>query len=93
MNFAQPRDGELLVRTYERGVEGRRAGVRHGRRGLRHPRRRAGDRVAAGDRADGGGEILKVYFDAGKEGFGEVYLEGDTSWTFDGRLFEEAYRY
>ena len=40
-----------------------------------------------------GGETLNVHFEAGKKDFGEVYLEGDTSWTFDGKLFEEAYRY
>ena len=24
---------------------------------------------------------------------GEVFLEGDTSWSCDGTIFEEAYRY
>lgn len=93
VNFAQPRDGELLVRTYERGVEGETLACGTGAvasailaavRGIASPP------VTV---RTSGGEILKVYFDAGKEGFGEVYLEGDTSWTFDGRLFEEAYRY
>ncbi len=93
VNFAQGGDGELLVRTYERGVEGETLACGTGAvasailatvRGIASPP------VTV---RTSGGEVLKVYFDAGKEGFGEVYLEGDTSWTFDGRLFEEAYRY
>jgi diaminopimelate epimerase len=93
VDFAQAGEGELLVRTYERGVEGETLACGTGAvasailaavRGIASPP------VTV---RTSGGEILKVYFDAGKEGFGEVYLEGDTSWTFDGRLFEEAYRY
>jgi hypothetical protein len=40
-----------------------------------------------------GGEILTIHFDPDKRGFGEVYLEGDTSWSCDGVIFQEAYRY
>lgn len=93
VNFAQGRDGELLVRTYERGVEGETLACGTGAVAsaiLAAVRGVASSPVTV---RTSGGEILKVYFDAGKEGFGEVYLEGDTSWTFDGRLFEEAYRY
>ena len=93
VNFVEPRDGELLVRTYERGVEGETLACGTGAvasailaslRGIASPP------VTV---RTSGGEILEVHFDAGKEDFGEVYLEGDTSWTFDGSLFEEAYRY
>jgi hypothetical protein len=40
-----------------------------------------------------GGETLVVHFDPKRIDFGEVFLEGDTSWSCDGRIFEEAYRY
>ena len=40
-----------------------------------------------------GGEDLVIHFDPDKKGFGEVYLEGDTSWSCDGVITEEAYRY
>jgi hypothetical protein len=40
-----------------------------------------------------GGELLTIHFDTGRKDFGEVYLEGDTSWSCDGFLLEEAYRY
>jgi hypothetical protein len=40
-----------------------------------------------------GGETLTIHFDAGRKDFGEVLLEGDTSWSCDGKIFEEAYRY
>jgi diaminopimelate epimerase len=40
-----------------------------------------------------GGELLTIHFDAGRNDFGEVFLEGDTSWSCDGRILEEAYRY
>ena len=93
VNFAQARDGELLVRTYERGVEGETLACGTGAVAsaiLASVRGIASPPVTV---RTSGGEILKVHFDAGKEDFGEVYLEGDTSWTFDGMLFEEAYRY
>ncbi len=93
VNFAQPRDGVLTVRTYERGVEGETlacgtgavaSGILAALRGI------ASSPVSV---RTSGGEMLTVHFDAGAKDFGEVFLEGDTSWTFDGRLFEEAYRY
>jgi diaminopimelate epimerase len=39
-----------------------------------------------------GGERLTIHFHPGRKDFGEVYLEGDTSWSCDGRILEEAYR-
>jgi diaminopimelate epimerase len=93
VNFAQPRDGALWVRTYERGVEGETLACGTGAvasailaavRGVAEPP------VSV---RTSGGEMLTVHFDAGRKDFGEVYLEGDTSWSCDGRMFEEAYRY
>jgi diaminopimelate epimerase len=93
VDFVQPQDGMLLVRTYERGVEGETlacgtgavaSGILAAARGLA---------AAPVTVRTSGGEILKVHFDAGAKDFGQVFLEGDTAWAFDGRLYEEAYRY
>ena len=93
VNFAQLRDGMLWVRTYERGVE--RETLACGTGAVAS----ALMAVAKGITAPpvivmtSGGEILKVHFDSTAKDFGRVFLEGDTSWVFDGKLFEEAYSY
>ena len=83
----------LLVRTYERGVEGETLACGTGAvasailaavRGLATPP------VTV---RTSGGETLVIHFDAKRTDFGEVFLEGDTSWSCDGKIFEEAYRY
>ena len=93
VDFARVRDGAVLVRTYERGVEGETlacgtgavaAGILAAARGLVEPP------VSVRTR---GGEVLTIYFDPGLADFGDVYLEGDTSWSCDGVMTEEAYRY
>ncbi|MGE5247721.1 MAG: diaminopimelate epimerase [Verrucomicrobiota bacterium] len=93
VNFVQPRGSELWVRTYERGVEGETlacgtgavaSGIVAAARGLAEPP------VSVRTR---GGELLTIHFDAGSSDHGKVYLEGDTSCSCDGKLFEEAYRY
>jgi diaminopimelate epimerase len=93
VDFVQPVDGALYVRTYERGVEGETlacgtgavaSGILAAVRGLVAPP------VAV---RTSGGEILTIHFDPKRKDFGEIFLEGDTSWSCDGRIFEEAYRY
>ena len=93
VNFVQPVDDALLVRTYERGVEGETlacgtgavaSAILAGVRGLATPP------VTV---RTSGGETLVIHFDPGRVDFGEVFLEGDTSWSCDGKIFEEAYRY
>ncbi len=93
VDFAQRRDGVLWVRTYERGVEGETLACGTGAvagailaaaRGLLAPPIPV---------RTSGGEMLSVHFRTEGKGFGEVYLEGDTSWSCDGRILEEAYRY
>ncbi len=93
VDFARVRDGAVFVRTYERGVEGETlacgtgavaAGLLAAAHGLVSPP------VAVHTR---GGEVLTIHFDAGRADFGDVYLEGDTSWSCDGVMTEEAYRY
>lgn len=93
VNFAQPRDGEVWIRTYERGVEGETlacgtGAVASGILSCLHGHVRPPVRVRTR-----GGETLTIHFDPGKKGFGEVYLEGDTSWSCDGNILPEAYRY
>lgn len=93
VNFAQVRSGTVWVRTYERGVEGETlacgtgavaCGILSAVHGFVRPP------VAIRTR---GGEELILHFDMGQRGFGEVFLEGDTSWSCDGVINEEAYRY
>jgi len=93
VDFVRVRNGEVRIRTYERGVEGETlacgtgavaAGILSAVHGYVRPP------VAVRTR---GGEVLIVHFDPGKKGFGEVYLEGDTSWSCDGVMSKEAYRY
>jgi diaminopimelate epimerase len=93
VNFAQVRDGVLWVRTYERGVEAETlacgtgavaSGILATVHGLAAPP------VAV---RTSGGERLTIHFDPKREDFGEVCLEGDTSWSCDGWILEEAYRY
>jgi len=93
VNFVQPTGDSLLVRTYERGVEGETlacgtgavaSAILAGIRGLATPP------VTV---RTSGGEKLVIHFNPKRIDFGEVFLEGDTSWPCDGKIFEEAYRY
>jgi diaminopimelate epimerase len=93
VNFAQVRNRVVSVRTYERGVEGETLACGTGAvacailsavHGLARPP------VTVRTR---GGEELLIHFEREERGFGEVYLEGDTSWSCDGVITEEAYRY
>src|SRR5512145_342635 len=86
VDFVRVRDGAVFVRTYERGVEGETlacgtgavaAGILASAHGLVEPP------VSVRTR---GGEVLTIHFDAGRAGFGDVYLEGDTSWSCDGLM-------
>jgi diaminopimelate epimerase len=93
VNFVRVRDGKVWIRTYERGVEGETlacgtgavaAGILSAAHGYVRPP------VSVRTR---GGEVLTIHFDPGKEDFGEVYLEGGTSWSCDGVILGEAHRY
>lgn len=93
VNFAQVGDGEVRVRTYERGVEGETlacgtgavaCGILSAVHGFARPP------VSV---RTSGGEILVIHFDAGRNDFGDVFLEGDTLWSCDGVIAEEAYAY
>jgi len=93
VNFALAGNGEIRIRTYERGVEGETlacgtgavaCGILAAVHGLATP--------PVGVRTRGG-ELLTIHFDSGRKDFGDVFLEGDTSWSCDGVIAEEAYSY
>jgi len=93
VNFAFLKKGEVWIRTYERGGEGETlacgtgavaCGILAGAHGL------AASPVIVHTR---GGEPLTIHFDAKRKGFGDVFLEGDTSWSCDGVIATEAYSY
>jgi diaminopimelate epimerase len=93
VNFAKPEGGVIRLRTYERGVEGETLACGTGAVAtaiLAASRGLAGAPVSV---VTTGGETLVVHFEQGKKDFGRVYLEGDTSWVCDGRIYPEAYRY
>ena len=81
---------KISVRTYERGVEGETLACGTGsvaaaligalRYGLVSP-------VSVKTR---GGEVLTVYFEHTPEGFKGVFLEGGTTWVYDGCVLPEA---
>lgn len=90
VNFACAVDGELVVRTYERGVEDETLACGTGAvasalmlgpaMGLKSP-------VTVSVRS---GEKLKVYFERQGEEFGPVFLEGAAHYVYSGRLHAEA---
>jgi diaminopimelate epimerase len=91
VNFVQPVGDELHIRTYERGVEDETlacgtgavaSALIAGHKGWLNPP------VTVRVRS---GETLTVHFSQGKEGFGEVFLEGPAHYVYQGRLQAEAF--
>ncbi len=80
----------ISIRTYERGVEDETMACGTGSvasaliSGLRHA---LASPVSVSTR---GGELLRVYFTIEDSSFRDVYLEGDTTWVYEGRLMDEA---
>ena len=93
VDFVQVKDGAVLVRTYERGVEGETLACGTGAVAAGIISCLHGYAIPPVPVRTRGGEILTIHFDPKKKGFGEVCLEGDTSWSCDGKIFDEAYRY
>jgi diaminopimelate epimerase len=91
VNFAALREGELWLRTYERGVEDETLACGTGAvasalvagtsMGLASP---VSVRVKSGER-------LKVHFKLKPGGFEEVFLEGAAVYAYEGRLHREAF--
>ena len=93
VDFVRVDGGTVRVRTYERGVEGETLACGTGAVASALVAAAHGDVRSPVAVATRGGETLTIHFDADREDFGEVYLEGDTSWSCDGVITEEAYRY
>lgn len=93
VNFAAVDGDQLVVRTYERGVEDETLACGTGvvasaltlgkRLGLKSPVRA---RVRSG-------EVLKVHYNEGPDGFSEVFLEGAASYVYRGVLEKEAWEW
>lgn len=91
VNFARAVGGELVVRTYERGVEDETLACGTGAvasalmlgpaLGLTSP---VTVKVASGER-------LKIYFEGQGDSFSQVFLEGAADYVFQGTLHEEAF--
>lgn len=93
VDFAFVQDGEAWIRTYERGVEGETLACGTGAVAcgiLSAAHRLAEPPVVVHTR---GGDPLTIHFDATRKGFGDVFLEGDTSWSCDGVITAEGYSY
>lgn len=93
VNFIAIHDGELYVRTYERGVEDETlacgtgavaSALVAGSQGWLKPP--VSVRVKSG-------ETLKVHFSADGSGFREVLLEGAASYVYQGVLHREAFQW
>ncbi len=83
-------DGEILLRTYERGVEDETLACGTGAVAsalVAAHRWGAGSPVRVRTR---GGEVLIIHFRREGEGFTDVFLEGETLWVYDGRCTEEV---
>ena len=91
VNFARVEGpSEISVRTYERGVEGETLACGTGsvasaligslRCGITSP-------VSVKTRGE---EILVVYFRTVRDGFEELFLEGETTWVYEGHILPEA---
>ncbi len=91
VNFMRAQDGELWVRTYERGVEDETlacgtgavaSALVAGSLGWLKPP--VSVRVRSG-------ETLRVHFSAEGHNFREVFLEGAASYVYEARLHQEAF--
>ncbi len=93
VNFVKPVGDELMVRTYERGVEDETlacgtgcvaASLTAGWRGWMEPPIKV--RVASG-------ELVTVYFSAGEGGPGEVFMEGSADYVYEGVLHINSFNW
>jgi diaminopimelate epimerase len=82
----------LKVRTYERGVEDETLACGTGAVASALIAAKLGQADSPVEVQTTGGEVLKIYFQPKEEGFGRVYLEGDTRVVYEGDLWEEAYQ-
>lgn len=91
VNFAVLSGNQLLVRTYERGVEDETLACGTGVVASALMAGAAGMVTSPVDVRVRSGEMLKVYFEQQGGDFDQVFLEGPTSYVYDGVLNREAF--
>ncbi len=88
VNFVQTMDGELIVRTYERGVEDETlscgTGVTASALASVYKNKMAGERGVVNILTPGG--RLKVYFEKDEAGFKNIWLEGAATFVYKGEI-------
>ncbi len=87
VNFVEVRLDRIRVRTYERGVEGETLACGTGAVASALVAAKLFNLKSPVEVEVSSGERLKVYFDGGLK---EVFLEGPTTWVYDGVLREEV---
>jgi len=91
-NFAAVADDHTLrVRTYERGVEDETLACGTGAVASALIAARKGFVESPVDVRVQGGEILRIHFERTKEKFTKIYLEGETTVVYQGKLWDEAW--
>jgi diaminopimelate epimerase len=91
-NFAAVVDGHTLrIRTYERGVEDETLACGTGAVASALIAARKGFVEPPVDVRVQGGETLRIHFERSEAGFTRVYLEGETTVVYQGRLWDEAW--
>jgi diaminopimelate epimerase len=92
-NFVQVVDrGRIKVRTYERGVEDETLACGTGAVASALISAAKGFVDSPVSVETSGGETLNIHFEKSGDGFGRVFLEGDTRLVYEGNLWEEAYK-
>ncbi len=91
-NFVQMgEDSEIVVRTYERGVEDETLACGTGAVASAITASWVWGLTSPVDVRTRGGEVLTVYFSRDQDGFKNIFLEGETFWVYDGKTTEEAF--
>ncbi len=88
VNFVQTMDGELIVRTYERGVEDETlscgTGVTASALAAAYENKILAERGVVDILTPGG--KLKVYFEKDETGFKDIWLEGAATFVYNGEI-------
>lgn len=91
VNFVQILDdGGLAIRTYERGVEDETLACGTGSVAAALVAAENNLVQSPGVLRTRGGEVLKIHFEKKKNGFSNVFLEGDARVIYEGKLYQEA---
>ena len=84
--------GQLIIRTYERGVEDETLACGTGSIASALVTAFKTDWGSPINLVTRGGEILTIYFSRDESRFSDVYLEGDARIIYSGNLMEDAWK-